>query len=336
MGISSGDINNDGLVDIGMTDVNFPEKNRVNKACARHMAGSMFSDDAGLRLFTSAPPAEGKQFSFNEVSKDKFDDVGEGAGGLTFLDYNNDGLVDIYVVNGLWSGTQKGQDLGSFFVSTLRANGHVALYSLNSRNDLRFMDILSEFKGNIGDYSDEKSVVRGSERPSLAGYQRNRLLRNNGDGTFTDVGFLEGIDSIADGYIVGKVDYNHDGVPDLVLRNADPGTDDYKFPSVQLFKNNSVAKKSVILNFRGTNRSREGIGLFVKAHAKKWQQVSHLEGNSGSMQQQRFVHFGLGKNKKLDYIEVFWPSGIKQVIKDVGPGYHEIVEPLNTQMVSKK
>jgi hypothetical protein len=198
------------------------------------------------------------------------------------------------------------------------------------------MDLLSDFQGHINDYADVKSIVKTEDRPSLAGYQRNRLLRNNGDGTFTDVAFMENVDSIADGYIVGKVDYNHDGVPDLVLRNADPGTDNYKFPSVQLFKNNSSPKKSVILTFRGTNRSAEGIGLFVKAHAKNWQQVEHLEGNSGSMQQQRFVHFGLGQNKKLDYVEVFWPSGVKQVIKNLGPGYHEIVEPVAARMVSQQ
>jgi hypothetical protein len=334
MGITSGDLNNDGAVDIGLTNVNFGEMDRLNRACDRHLARRPFGDNPGLRLYTAASSPK-RVIKFIEVDAENFDEIGEGAGGVTFVDYNNDGHLDIYVVNGLWSGTSKGQNLGAFFVGALRMNTEKrSMYTLNSRNNLRFMDVLSEFKGTVADYADANSISKSSERPSLAGYQRNRLLRNNGNGTFTDVGYMEGIDSIADGYIVGKLDYNKDGVMDLVLRNADPGTDDYKFPAVQLMKNNMDPKKSVILTFRGTNRDNDGIGLFVKAYAKKWKQVQHLEGNSGSMQQQRLVHFGLGKNKKLDSIEIFWPSGVKQVIKNVGPGYHEIVEPPAPRMVT--
>jgi hypothetical protein len=283
MSIASADLNNDGLVDLGVTSVNFSEMTRTNSACYRHFVRKIFPDIQGLNLFL----AEKNETNplFKKVSEDNFDDVGEALGGLTFLDYNNDGLVDIYVVNGLWSGTKKGQDFGSFFTSSIRASSAWPMYSLNSKNDLRFMDVLSTFKGSILDYTKTSTIKAGTERPSLAGYQRNRLLRNNGDGTFTDVAYLEGVDSIADGYIVGKIDYNKDGLVDLVLRNADPGTQDYQFPAVQLFKNNSKSRdKSVILTFSAEKLNKEGIGLFVKAYAREWTQVSHLEGNSGSMQ----------------------------------------------------
>ena len=334
MGISSGDINNDGLVDIGITNVNFNEMARMNSACNKHRGLEVFSSDDGVRLFTQL---KGKNGKFAELAKDSFGDAGEGMGGLTFLDYNNDGLVDIYVVNGLWSGTKAGQNMGSFFSSAIRVSKSLSLYSLNERNDLRFMDVLQSFKGKIGDYTNMKSVIESKVRPSLAGFQRNRLFRNNGDGTFTDVAYLEGVDSIADGYIVGKMDYNHDGLIDLVLRNADPGTEDNQFPAVQLFKNKSKnSEKSVVLTFEGTRLTREGLGLFVKAYAKGWQQVAHLEGNSGSMQQQHFIHFGLGQHKKLDRIEVYWPSGIKQIVKNLGPGYHHIVEPHGQQIGQNK
>ena len=41
---------------------------------------------------------------------------------------------------------------------------------------------------------------------SLGGYQHNSLFRNNGDGTFTEVGYLENADRLEDGYIVAAVD----------------------------------------------------------------------------------------------------------------------------------
>ncbi|MCC2680219.1 MAG: repeat-containing protein [Pseudobdellovibrio sp.] len=332
MGISSGDINNDGLVDVAMTNVNFNAIDRINRACKKHRGLPAFQwDNDGLRMFEAK--AKGKM-KFSEIPAEILEDTGESLGGLTFIDYNNDGHLDIYVVNGLWSGTPNGQNFGSFFASSLRVSKAPPLYSMSSRNDLRFMDVLQTFGGKIEDYREVSSIIPGNEKPSLGGFQRNRLYRNNGDGTFTDVAYLEGVDSIADGYIAGKMDYNNDGVMDLVLRNADPGTEQNKFPSVQLFKNNRKdQKKSVVLTFEGTKQNKEGIGLFVKAHAKGWQQVSHLEGNSGSMQQQRLIQFGLGDHKQIDKLEIFWPSGMKQVITNVGPGQRHIVEPNAGNMI---
>src|SRR5690606_12740907 len=82
------------------------------------------------------------------------------------------------------------------------------------------------------------SILRDSKRKlSMAGYQRNRLFLNMGDMQFVDVGYMEGVDSIYDGYIVATADYNSDGKMDLILKNGDPGSTKYMFPSIQIFKN---------------------------------------------------------------------------------------------------
>ena len=52
---------------------------------------------------------------------------------------------------------------------------------------------------------------------SLGGDQRNRLYRNNGDGTFTEVGYLEGADCSEDGYIVAPMDIDNNGTQDWSL-----------------------------------------------------------------------------------------------------------------------
>ena len=50
--------------------------------------------------------------------------------------------------------------------------------------------------------SESQSSWRCSSHLLFSGHQRNALFRNNGDGTFTEVGFLEGADRIEDGYII--------------------------------------------------------------------------------------------------------------------------------------
>lgn len=323
MSLAAGDVNNDGRVDLVYSNVNLTEIHRANSACERNFGIHLRNLDPGLRVFTAN--ANGR---FQDTTESTLlDDPGEATGGMTFLDYNNDGLQDIYVVNGLWSGTPDGQNLGSLFNWALIKSKAAMLYSLRNTDSIRFMDILSTFKGTITNYTDANTIKKDSSRPSLGGFQRNRLYRNNGDGTYTDVAYLEGVDSIADGYIVAKGDMNNDGKMDLVLRNADPGTDDYRFPVVQMFQNTYPGQgKSVSLTFSSRASNRDAIGVFAKAYYGDQVQVQHVVGNSGSAQDQRVMHFGLGKNKKISKLEVFWPSGSKETFKNLQPGTYKINE----------
>src|SRR5947209_20103406 len=62
---------------------------------------------------------------------------------------------------------------------------------------------------------------------SLNGRERNCLFRNNGDGTFTDVGYVNAADRVEDGRGLSVLDYDRDGQLDLLLRN-------YRQPAVLL------------------------------------------------------------------------------------------------------
>src|SRR5919201_3251991 len=54
---------------------------------------------------------------------------------------------------------------------------------------------------------------------SLNGYERDCLFRNNGDGTFTDVAYVNGADRVEDGRGLAVLGYERDGQLDLLLRN---------------------------------------------------------------------------------------------------------------------
>src|SRR2546428_12291780 len=54
---------------------------------------------------------------------------------------------------------------------------------------------------------------------SLNGRERNCLFRNDGDGTFTEVGWVNDADRVEDGRGLAIFDYDRDGRLDLVLRD---------------------------------------------------------------------------------------------------------------------
>ena len=337
MSASLGDFNNDGVFDIAMTNVNFHASERLNSSSLNNF-GLKYNqfDNHGLRLFQGR--VENGEVVYSDITVSSgLDFSGEGLAGVEFIDYNNNGLLDIYVVNGLWSGTtdDKSQDLSSYYaragkLAEIFIKKIAALNEASDKTSSFLMTILQTFRGDV--LKPEQQVADGN-RPSLAGFQRNRLFRNNGDGTFTEVGFLEGVDSIADGYIVGLSDLNRDGKMDLVLRNGDPGSIDNHFSPVEVYLNQTESQmKSVILSFEGSSGNRDGVGVIVEADVNGKTLTRQLVANNGTAQSEKIVHLGLAHNDRIDELRVLWPLGKTQIIKDLPAGRHHLVEPKISRM----
>ena len=140
----------------------------------------------------------------------------EGTGsGCAWLDYNNDGLLDLYVVNGRYvegltnHSSPDGMD----------ATNH--LYRNNG--DGTFTDVTAEAgvggKGlgigvTVGDFDND-----GYEDIYVTNYNSAILYHNNGNGTFTDVTADAGVENPYFGTGAAFLDYDRDGRLDLFVGN---------------------------------------------------------------------------------------------------------------------
>jgi enediyne biosynthesis protein E4 len=129
--------------------------------------------------------------------------------GVALLDYDNDGWLDIYLVNGSTFGAMKG----------LEAPPHAML--LHNNHDGTFTDVTDKagvandrwgFGVAVGDYDND-----GWPDIYVANFGKNRLYHNNHDGTFTDVAEKAGV--ALGGWSTGPTwgDYDHDGLLDLFV-----------------------------------------------------------------------------------------------------------------------
>ena len=68
----------------------------------------------------------------------------------------------------------------------------------------------------------------------------------------------------------------------------------------------------------GTKSNRDGIGARIKIVTKAGAQYNHMTTTVGyASSSDGPVHFGLGADAKADLVEIHWPSGIVQTLKNV-------------------
>jgi hypothetical protein len=143
--------------------------------------------------------------------------------GITVLDYNNDGLMDLYFLNGTWL---KGisDDSGKVF-----RNSKDKLYRNNGNGT--FTDV-TEASGLISDTCWSEAAAAfdydndNDQDVYLLNYGANVFFRNNGNGTFTDITRsldMAGPDTL-NGFTKWSIgaswfDYNNDGRSDVMVGN---------------------------------------------------------------------------------------------------------------------
>jgi enediyne biosynthesis protein E4 len=160
--------------------------------------------------------------------------------------------------------------------------------------------------------------------PSGATYAEPKLLQlNERDGTFCDASTQAGPalmqKSVARGLAVG--DLFNDGNLDVVIENIDGAP--------LLLRNHGVAGSHWIsFELAGTKSNRLAIGAKLKLTAGGMTQTADVRsGGSYLSQNDLRVHFGLGPATKIDEVEIRWPSGIIDVVKNLeADKYYDVLE----------
>ena len=123
----------------------------------------------------------------------------------------------------------------------------------------------------------------------------NRLFRNNGDGTFTDMASEAGVRAKIPGDGRGSdasfADYNNDGFPDLFVNNGAGST----VGTYMLFKNNGNSNHWLKVVLQGTRSNRSAIGAKLRLTAGGKTQYRQYTGQHYMGQNYIPVHFGLGQ-----------------------------------------
>jgi hypothetical protein len=145
---------------------------------------------------------------------------------------------------------------------------------------------------------------------SLNGNERDTLFRNNSDGTFTDVAYVNNADRVEDGRGVAIFDYDQDGRPDIALRN-------YKQPA-QLLHNVGTTGHWLELKLIGTRSNRDAVGAHVTLVSNGLRQLREVHAGSGYQSGSSLIqHFGLGPATNVESIHISWPSGAQSELTNV-------------------
>jgi hypothetical protein len=254
------------------------------------------TDDAGLRV--NGRPLGGTE---NTV----------GLGGCAWGDFDNDGDLDLFIA-------AEGPDL--LFVNDGR--GHFSEIAARAG----VADTAPGSSAAWGDFDNDGDldlyVVNSAQEDTIGNaFGWNRLYRNNGDGSFTDVTDAAGVpgNPFVREASVATGDLDNDGWLDLVVASQREWRRQYRpLRRNLLFFNRGGTAAWLELKLHGTRSNRDAIGARALVTAGGRRQLREQGGGSRMYSQDSPVlHFGLGSAALADSLTIEWPAGCRTVVTKV-------------------
>jgi hypothetical protein len=233
--------------------------------------------------------------------------------GADFRDIDNDGKPDIFEAAMFGEGFPLYRNLGDGQFQDVTASSGLAV--LTSRSTAWGVGVFDfDNDGNKDLFTANADILDNSmilaHRPFPL---PDRIFRNKGGLTFEDLSTKAGssfqVPAPHRGAAFG--DLNNDGRVDVVVSvlNGSP----------EIWMNRSKDQNHwILLKLVGTKSNRDGLGTKIKITTSQGTQYNQAStaGSYNSSNDKR-VHFGLGSAARIDMIELTWPSGTRQVLKNV-------------------
>jgi hypothetical protein len=215
--------------------------------------------------------------TFTDVARETGTYESGWAWGGKFLDYDNDGWLDLYVANG--------------YISAGPDNYVVDVFNMIVRPNVDFADVRNW--PPIGN-------------KSISGYEKKKLFHNQGGQLFQDQAARHGLNSTKDGRGVAVADFDNDGRMDLFVTNAN--SEPFLYHNIL-----PTGAHWAEFSLQGKKSNRAAVGAQVRITAGGRTRLGFVNcGNGFASQSTLRVHFGLAQSSMLDRVEVSWPSGLKQ------------------------
>jgi enediyne biosynthesis protein E4 len=305
LGVLTGDFDNDGWPDI------YVANDSTASALYQNKKNGTFSDvavEAGCALSSDGKPQAGM--------------------GVSAADYDLDGNLDIVKTN--FAG-----DTPSLYHNLGGGNFEDATFTAGLGKHTQYLGWGCGFFDLDNDGWPDILICNGHVYPEVeqlrteAGYAQTKLLyRNLRNGRFEEVTAQAGpgitMPVASRGAAFG--DFDNDGDVDVVVNTVND------FP--QLLRcdthtgNNWLKVKTI-----GVKSNRSGIGARLRCvthppgEPKPHQQIDEVRsGGSYISQNDLRVHFGLGKAAKVELLEIGWPSGATDTLKDINPNQLIVVK----------
>ncbi len=238
--------------------------------------------------------------SFEDTTNAAGVGVGRWAWSSDAFDFDHDGFPDLYIANGMVTGPYR-EDLNGFFWR------QVVAYSPNEAKPSH------EYEQG---WSAINELIRADG--TWSGYERNVFYANNGDGTFSDISGVAGLDFLEDGRAFAIADFDHDGRQEVVLKNRNG-------PGLRILKNvMEELPPSISFRLRGTKSNPDAIGTTITVESEARHQTRSLQAGSGFLSQHiKDGFFGLGTAHGAVRASSRWPSGLVQELRDL-PANHRV------------
>lgn len=251
--------------------------------------------------------------------------------GSIWIDYDNDRDLDMFIA-------KCGGEIARRTNALLTNNGDGTFTENAAIANLA--DPMQTWSSSWGDYDNDgdMDVFVGASSGT------HKLMRNNGNGTFTDVTSASGVLSVSTiGHENVSYDLDNDGNldilcngvilygnGDLTFTQIDSDELNYKNGSFgdlnndgfidayygdKIYWNNTTPNNWVTIHTVGTVSNINGIGARVEIHTAEGVQIRDVRSGEGfEFMSTLNTHFGIGNQSTIDDITIYWPSGVIDIV----------------------